>query len=71
MTKEAANPFGLTRQYVQSKRRQLFLSYDDPGSIRCKSRYAVERALGGVMFWESSGDPRWALLDAIGQALNH
>jgi len=57
--------------YLFNERRQLFLTYDDPESIGLKSRYVVERGLGGVMFWELSGDPRRELLDTIHQALNH
>ncbi len=42
-----------------------FISYDDPASIVVKGRFVQERALGGLMFWESSGDRRETLFDAV------
>lgn len=42
-----------------------FISYDDPQSIRLKGAWVTERGLGGLMFWESSGDRRETLFDAV------
>lgn len=43
----------------------VFVSYDDPESMRAKRRFADSRGLGGVMIWEmSSDDASWSLLDA-------
>jgi chitinase len=45
---------------------RVMISYDDPESIAAKTAYACELGLGGVMFWELSGDTSdHALLDAI------
>jgi chitinase len=42
--------------WVYSASSGVFWTYDDPISIANKTRYAHERGLGGVMFWELSGD---------------
>lgn len=44
---------------------RTFITYDDPESLRAKGRYARERGLGGMMFWELSQDRDGALLDAL------
>jgi chitinase len=47
---------------------QLWITYDDPRSIEMKAAYARQRGLGGVMFWELSGDDG-SLLAAIHKGL--
>jgi chitinase len=50
----------------------LFISYDDPESIREKARYIKQQALAGAMFWELDSDTRGAnpaLLDALNAEL--
>ena len=42
--------------WVYSASSGVFWTYDDPTSIANKTRYARERGLAGVMFWELSGD---------------
>ncbi len=42
----------------------VMISYDDPESLRVKAAYVNDRQLGGVMFWELSGD------DAQGSLIN-
>jgi chitinase len=44
---------------------RTFIAYDDPESLRVKTRYVRERGLGGVMFWEYGNDPTGALLEAL------
>jgi GH18 family chitinase len=51
--------------FLYNADKLLFISYDDQESIRLKGRYVSDRGLGGVMFWEYSGDPKNKLLDAI------
>ena len=34
----------------------VMITYDDAQSIGIKARYAKSKGLGGVMFWDSSGD---------------
>ena len=45
------------------------MTYEDEESLRLKSRYVLERGLGGVMFWEYHADRTGALLDTLDAAL--
>jgi chitinase len=48
-----------------------FWSYDDPQSLKHKTRYIRLNGLGGVMFWELTGDTAdGELISAIHQGLN-
>jgi len=51
--------------YLYNPDKQIFVSYDDPQSIALKCSYVLGHKLGGVMFWDYSGDPSGALLRAI------
>lgn len=44
--------------YLYNTTTAEFISYDDPQSINIKVNYALEKGLGGVMFWELSEDSR-------------
>lgn len=44
--------------WLYSSTDSIFISYDDTVSVRLKSQYVLERRLGGIMFWELSGDAR-------------
>lgn len=55
--------------YAYNARRHEFASFDDAQSIRLKTQYARAKHLGGIMFWELTGDkPRRGLLDELYQA---
>jgi chitinase len=55
--------------YAYSARRQEFASFDNDQSIRLKAQYARTHHLGGVMFWELTGDkPQHGLLETLYQA---
>jgi chitinase len=56
--------------YLYSADKQIFVSYDDPESIAVKCKYVLTHKLGGVMFWDYSGDPSGALLHAIQSSLH-
>ena len=45
----------------------IFISYDDTVSVRLKTEYAIEKKLGGIMFWQLGNDTKEenGLLDAI------
>lgn len=45
----------------------LLVSYDDSVSVALKTRYAIDKQLGGIMFWELGNDTKepGSLLDAI------
>ena len=47
----------------------VWISYDDEESIGYKVDYALEKKLGGVMFWEFAGDKHKVLQQVIAQKL--
>jgi chitinase len=56
--------------YLYSEKDQTFWTYDDPQSLALKAQYARQHGLGGIMFWEISGDDaQGTLVDSIYQAL--
>ena len=49
---------------------RVFITYDDPESIRAKAEYARDEKLGGVMFWElEHDDDQSSLLNAVHDGL--
>jgi len=42
--------------YLYNQKQQLFVTYDDKKSMELKTRYAIEKGLGGIMFWELTED---------------
>jgi len=55
--------------YLWNARRGLFVSYEDPQSLRAKARFVRAQGLAGVMFWECHGDPTGVLLDSLVEGL--
>jgi chitinase len=55
--------------YLYSPDQQIFVSYEDPESIAVKCNYVLTHKLGGVMFWDYSGDPSGTLLQSIQHSL--
>jgi chitinase len=51
--------------YLYNADQQIFVSYEDQQSIAAKASYVRQHGLGGMMFWDYSGDPSGALLRAI------
>jgi chitinase len=54
--------------FSYSAEKGIFATYDDRRSVTLKTEYALRRGLGGIMFWELSGDlpaPAHALINAI------
>ena len=45
--------------------KRIFVTYDDPESLRIKSRYILENGLRGAMFWQYYSDPTGELLDTL------
>ena len=56
--------------YLYSPEKKIFVSYEDPESITAKCSYVLAHKLGGVMFWDYSGDPSGTLLRAIHDSLS-
>jgi chitinase len=48
----------------------IFITYENPRSMQEKARYAKERGLGGVMFWQYFTDHDNSLLTALYDELN-
>jgi GH18 family chitinase len=44
--------------WLFNTQQREFVTFDDTLSIKIKSSYAKDKGLGGVMFWELSGDTR-------------
>jgi chitinase len=55
--------------YLWNGTDHIFISYDDPQSMKLKCRYVHQKRLRGVMFWEYSGDHNDELLQAINEGL--
>jgi chitinase len=57
--------------YMYNKVQKKLFTYDDEQSIAIKTRYAVNKGLNGIMFWELAEDkPENGLLEAIYKALH-
>ena len=56
--------------YLYSAKDSIFISYDDTVSVALKTRYAKQKKLAGVMFWELGNDTKEtsSLLKAINDA---
>jgi chitinase len=56
--------------YLYNPTDSIFFSYDDTASVRLKTQYAIEKGLGGIMFWQLGNDTKQkdSLLDAIFEA---
>ncbi|WP_439483322.1 glycoside hydrolase family 18 protein [Cyclobacterium plantarum] len=56
--------------YMYNAADSLMVSYDDTVSVSAKTKYAREKGLGGIMFWELGNDTKeqGSLLDAIYKA---
>jgi chitinase len=56
--------------WLFDKQAGLFVTYDDPQSLRLKAEYARDQKLGGVMMWElTHDDEQWSLLRALNDGL--
>ena len=55
--------------YLYNSEKHIFVSYEDTESLAVKGRYVLAHKLGGIMFWDYSGDSNGALLGAINQSL--
>lgn len=73
--KEFENKNGFTRYwdnlakapYLFNPTDSIWISYDDTLSVKIKTRYSIDKDLGGIMFWELGNDTKEenSLLDAI------
>ncbi len=56
--------------WLWNPEEQMFVTFDDPRSVREKAKYVTKKHLGGIMFWELSGDHDGDLLHALVSSLN-
>jgi chitinase len=56
--------------YLYSAEKQIFVSYDDPQSLRLKCKYVLAHKLRGIMFWDYESDTSGALLNAVKDGLH-
>ncbi|MGB3774369.1 MAG: glycoside hydrolase family 18 protein [Leeuwenhoekiella sp.] len=54
--------------YIESKKDSMFLTYDNPRSLKLKVDYVKQNNLGGIMFWEFNSD-NGDLLNTLSQEL--
>ena len=57
-------------RWLYNPEKEEFLSFDDEESCAEKMRYAADRGLCGVMYWEHGSDPTRKLLAALADARN-
>ena len=55
--------------YLYNPQQQIFVSYEDPESLKLKCQYIRSQKLAGIMFWEYSGDSNGKLLQTINTEL--
>ena len=51
--------------YLWNPSSGIFITYEDPVSLRDKALFVKRHHLGGIMYWEQSEDPDEILLDAL------
>jgi chitinase len=51
--------------YLYNAEKRVFVSYEDPESLRLKCNYIVDHKLAGIMFWEYSSDSSEEMLRTI------
>ncbi|KAH9057927.1 chitinase [Lactarius deliciosus] len=56
--------------YVYNSTSQVMVSYDDAASFAAKGHYIKDAGLAGFALWQTGGDSRDILLDAIKLAVN-
>lgn len=57
--------------YAFNPERKILVTYDDSSSVTLKTKYVIDRKLGGVMFWQLADDKyRKGLLDVIYDAVH-
>jgi chitinase len=56
--------------YVYNPQQRIFVSYEDPESLKLKCQYIRSQKLAGIMFWEYFGDSRGKLLQTINTELH-
>lgn len=57
--------------FLYNRAQKVFITFDDKRSLQAKTLYAIDKKLGGIMFWQLAEDVyQDGLLDAIDGARN-
>ena len=51
--------------YLYNAETKTFITYNDAEAMLTRAKYVKAKKLGGIMFWQYTGDPNHVLLDAI------
>jgi chitinase len=51
--------------YLYNQETKSFVTYNDAEAELARTKYVKQMHLGGIMFWQYTGDPKNVLLDAI------
>ena len=51
--------------YLYNPEQKIFVSYEDPESLKLKCLFIRSQKLGGMMFWEYFGDSKGKLLETV------
>jgi chitinase len=57
--------------YLYNPDTKIFVTYEDPESLRATCNYVIEQKLGGVMYWDHESDPSRTLLGTIDQVFHN
>lgn len=57
--------------YLLSNDKTIFISYDNPKSIKAKCKYVLDNHMAGVMLWENGCDTTGELVHAIKEGLKN
>ena len=55
--------------FLYHPQSRLWVSYEDEQSMRAKTKYVVDRGLGGMMFWQYTEDSGGVLLGAMNKGV--
>jgi len=57
--------------YLYNAATKAFITYNDGQAELERTKYILHKHLGGIMFWQYTGDPNQVLLDAIDKGFNY
>lgn len=63
------DPIGMA-PYLYNAETKRFITYNDAETMLTRTKYVKDHHLGGIMFWQYTGDPNNDLLDAIDKGFN-
>ncbi len=64
------DPVGMA-PYLYNAATKTFVTYNDAEAELARTKYVKAKKLGGIMFWQYTGDPNNVLLDAIDQGFGY